>query len=347
MANKSVYQKYDADALNHFDLASTPLYGVVAGSIVEDVLVTQDKTTYEEIERILSVPNESDITFKTKKKAFILPKCSVSQDRLKAALKEHGITVTNDYTLADLIIGHENISCNYENGENILSTIMMCKLWNYNTTNGNTSSGTAMQASLSKHSNSVIVTQKVTDAIRYYDLNICSSLYDSWMITGMALNLAYRIHSGLAGVIDSETILHSSANKMVMDESLLRDLKTQLNAYGDDKALALKIIPTIDYTKNYHLLWQFAQDCSQITYADNRDKDLKYWLRTSGFMNFETKSAQGMIHWLEENDKLCSTTFRYLEPIVRREISINNRDLYTFKVAVKKEYQQYLIKEKI
>jgi indole-3-glycerol phosphate synthase len=45
---------------------------------------------------------------------------------------------------------------------------------------------------------------------------------------------------------------------------------------------------------------------------------------------------------------VCSSDlFRYLEPIVRREISINNRDLYTFKVAVKKEYQQYLIKEKI
>ena len=276
MANKSVYQNYDADALNHFDLASTPLYGVVAGSIVEDVLVTQDKTTYEEIERILSVPNESDITFKTKKKAFILPKCSVSQDRLKAALKEHGITVTNDYTLADLIIGHEDISYNYQNGENILSTIMMCKLWNYETTNGNTGSGTAMQVLLSNHSNSVIVTQKITEAIRYYDLNICTNLYDSWMITGMALNLAYRIHSGLAGVIDTETVLRSSANKMLMDESLLRDLKTQLNSYGDDKALALKIIPTIDYTKNYHLLWQFAQDCNQITYADNRDKDLKF-----------------------------------------------------------------------
>ena len=39
---------------------------------------------------------------------------------------------------------------------------------------------------------------------------------------------------------------------------------------------------------------------------------------------------------------LCKTTFKYLEPIVRNEISIHNRDLYTFKVAVKKEYQQYL-----
>ena len=49
-----------------------------------------------------------------------------------------------------------------------------------------------------------------------------------------------------------------------------------------------------------------------------------------------------MILWLEENEKLDKVTFRYLEPIVRREISIQNRDLYTFKVAVKKEYQKYL-----
>jgi hypothetical protein len=349
MANKSVYQKYDTDALNHFDLAAAPLYGVVAGSIVEDVLVTQDKTTYENIERILSVPNESDITFKTKKKAFILPKCSVSQDRLKAALKEHGITVTNDYEKADLIIGHEDISYNYQNGENILTSIMLCKLWNYETTTGSglANSNTSIGTLLSHHNNPVIVTQKITERIRYYDLDIETNLYDSWMITGMAINLAYRIHSGLAGVIDPETVLHSSANKMVMDESLLKDLKTQLNAYGDDKALALKIIPTIDYTKNYHLLWQFAQDCSMITYADNRDKDLKYWIEISRFNLFERKSAQGMILWLEENEKLCNTTFRYLEPIVRKEISINNRDLYTFKVAVKKEYQKYLTKEKI
>ena len=109
--------------------------------------------------------------------------------------------------------------------------------------------------------------------------------------------------------------------------------------------LALKIIPTIDYTKNYHLLWQFAQDCSMITYADNRDKDLRYWVKESNFIRFNRKTAQDMILWLEKEGKLDTTTFRYLEPIVRKEISINNRDLYTFKVAVKKEYQQYLKKE--
>jgi hypothetical protein len=57
-------------------------------------------------------------------------------------------------------------------------------------------------------------------------------------------------------------------------------------------------------------------------------------------------SPQDMILWLEEQEKLCRITFRYLEPLVRKEISIHNRDLYTFKVAVKKEYQQYLKKTK-
>ena len=270
----------------------------------------------------------------------------MSQDRLKVALKEHGITVTNDYELADLIIGHEDITTHrLENAENIPSTVMMNKLWNYETTKGRASATHSKEIAIYNSGLEVILTPKLTESVRYYDLDIEDSLYDSWMLTGMAINLAHVIDTTNVSVIDPETVLHASASKMILDEQLLSDLKAQLNAYGDDKALALKIIPTIDYTKNYHLLWQFAHDCSQITYADGRrDKDLKYWIETSGFLNFERKSAQDMILWLESEDKLDTVSFRYLEPIVRREISIHNRDLYTFKVAVKKEYQKYLKK---
>lgn len=343
MANKSVYQDFDTDALTYFGLEQDTIYGVLSTSSgVNQVLCTQDQTTYEKINTILTVPTEDGQTFRTKKKAFILPKCNVSQDRLKAALKEHGITVTNDYELADLIIGHEEISIDtLSNGENIPSTVMMNKIWNYETTMGDANK----QGVLKKVSDSgleCIITPKITDRVRYYNIDIEESLYDNWMLTGMALNLAHIIDTTDVSVIDPETVLHSSANKITLDEQLLSDLKTQLSSYGDDKALALRIIPTIDYTKNYHLLWQFAQDCSQITYADNRDKDLKYWLKESGFLKFERKSAQSMILWLEKEEKLDKVTFRYLEPIVRREISIHNRDLYTFKVSVKKEYQKYL-----
>jgi hypothetical protein len=219
---------------------------------------------------------------------------------------------------------------------------MMAKLWNYETTEGRETATHPMEIAIYNSGIPTLITNKLTDKIRYYDLDIESSVYDVWMITGMALNLAHLIDTTDLSVVDPETVLHSSASKMILDEQLLSDLKAQLNSNNDDKHMALKIIPTIDYKNNYHLLWQFAQDCSSITYADARDKDLKYWIDTSNFSSFNRKSAQDMILWLEENNKLCRTTFRYLEPIVRREISIHNRDLYTFQVAVKKEYQKYL-----
>ena len=347
MANKSVYQEFDTDALAYFELEQDTIYGVLSTSgEIDKVLCTQDQTTYDKINTILTVPTESGTTFISKKKAFILPKCSVSQDRLKAALKEHDITVTNDYLLADLIIGHEDISAHrLENAENIPSSLMMNKLWNYETTKGRHSAIHSKEIAIYNSGLEVIITPRLTESVRYYDLDIENSLYDNWILTGMAINLAHIIDTTNVSVIDPETVLHSSANKMVLDEQLLIDLKAQLNSYDDSKALALKIIPTIDYTKNYHLLWQFAQSCGMIAYADNRDKDLRYWVKESNFIRFNRKTAQDMILWLEKEGKLDTTTFRYLEPIVRKEISINNRDLYTFKVAVKKEYQQYLKKE--
>ena len=342
MANKSVYQDFNTDALVYFGLETDPTYGLVSGTGINEVLCTQDQTTYEKINTILTVPTEDDQTFRTKKKAFILPKCNVSQDRLKAALKEHGITVTNDYEIADLIIGHKDITTHtLQNAENIPSTIMMNKIWNYETTKGDANKLGVLKK-VSDSGLECIITPKITDNVRYYDIDVEESLYDNWMITGMALNLAHIIDTTDVSVIDPETVLHASATKMTLDETLLGDLKAQLNSYGDDKALALKIVPTIDYKKNYHLLWQFAQDCGNITYANNRDKDLQYWIDVSNFERFGRKSAQDMILWLEEEGKLNKTSFRYLEPIVRKEISIHNRDLYTFKVAVKKEYQKYL-----
>ena len=343
MATKSVYQDFDADALKHFGLEADPFYGLVSSSMgVDKVLCTQDQTTYDKIHSILTVPTEDGQTFRTKKKAFILPKCNVSQDRLKAALKEHGITVTNNYELADLVIGHEAISTyKLQNAERIPSTVMMNKLWNYETTLGD-SNGTGVLKAIADSGLECIVTDHVTERVRYYDIDMNNNLYDVWMLTGMAINLAHLIDTTDLTVVDPETVLHSSANLLTLDETLLADLKAQLNSYNDDKALAIKIVPTIDYTKNLHLIWQLAQDCSNLEYAYNRDKDLQYWLKESNFSSLMRRSAQDMILWLEEKELLNKTYFKYLEPIVRQEISIHNRDLYVFKVSVKKEYQQYL-----
>ena len=45
---------------------------------------------------------------------------------------------------------------------------------------------------------------------------------------------------------------------------------------------------------------------------------------------------------LEKEERLTNESFRYLEKIVRKDISIHNRELYVFKVSVKQEYKKYL-----
>jgi len=47
MANKSVYQDFDTDALTYFGLEKDTVYGVLSSSgEVNKVLCTQDQTTY-------------------------------------------------------------------------------------------------------------------------------------------------------------------------------------------------------------------------------------------------------------------------------------------------------------
>ena len=74
----------------------------------------------------------------------------------------------------------------------------------------------------------------------------------------------------------------------------------------------------------------------------SRNKDVQYWYDKSNFYDISRRNAQDMIQWLEEEGKLCKQSFRYLEPICRKEIHISNRDLYVFKVQVKKEYLKYM-----
>ena len=90
------------------------------------------------------------------------------------------------------------------------------------------------------------------------------------------------------------------------------------------------------------LISKLSRECGDILHGKRLDKDLKYWINESRFRLFMRKSAEEMILWLERNDKLCKESFKYLEPIAREEILIYNRRFYTFKVCIKKEYQNYL-----
>ena len=345
MASKSVFQKYNTDALDHFDLANDPKYGVIAGSGIEDVLVTDDEKTYESIHELLSRTTETDSTFINKNKAFVLPGCPVSNDRLKPALKEHGIVVTNDYTLADLVVTHDDFSAKYENGYNIGTTKLMYKLWNYEATkDGSPHSHLGLNKMIKNHHVPTIVTEKLTKTIPYYDLDMVDPIYDAWAITGLAMNIAWDVECGEKGVVDLDTVLHTSASKQDITAELCDQIIAMWNAGGEDREVAQAMLPTLKYNDNYHFLWNLTQRLGSVHY-DHHNKDLNYWIKQSRWEDFYNRDAQDMVLWLEEQGLLCSKYFRYLEPLVRKEISIQNRDLYVFKVSVKKQYRKYLKNE--
>lgn len=348
MATKSVYQTYDTAALKHYGLEGTPEYGVLSssGDSVEKVLIASDIDAYKKIKSALETNTLDDTTFRTKKKAFILPLCPVSQDRIKAALKEHKITVTNDYETADFIITHDEFYRDFRNGDPILTTAMLGYMWNYDILTATKNSQSFLDKWISQNGVGIIFDDKLTTiGHRSWNCVTSGAFYDRYMITGLALNLAYQIELGNYGVIDAEAIVNASSNKIVLTEELVLDLRRYMNSSNvDDREIAGKIIPTIDYTCNFHLLWEFAQETHSRMYVFNKNKDVQYWMEISRYSDFKYKDALEMIKWLEEENKLDNTSFKYLERVVRKEIRIENRDLYIFKVELKPQYKKYYVK---
>lgn len=344
MANKNVYQTYNDDALKHFGLEDEPTFGLITSNQIDNVLITQDVTTFEKIHNLLGTESLSSTEFQSLKRGFILPKCPTSQDRIKAACKEHSITITNDYEKADFIITHDEFKESFRNGEKIKIQTLMYKLWNYQTTPGTSTGDTWLDNLIKGNCNEVIVDEKFEDGgIAVHRCESGTDLMDEWGLPGLALNLAYLVDTNEMEVLNVETLLHSSANITELNETLVNELTTWIDSYDTDNlAVAAKILPTIDYTKKPHLMWQLAQNINGRMYNFNREKDVQYWMDQSELSTLYHNSAEEMILKLEEEGKLCNESFKYLERIVRKDISIHNRELYVFKVSVKKEYRKFL-----
>jgi hypothetical protein len=104
MANKSVHQEFNPDAIKYFNINCDP-YGVMVdreGTLIKTVYVDESELIYNTLKKILK-GNKGQPKMTLYKKAFLFPKSPISQDRVKAALKEHKITLTNNYEDADLI----------------------------------------------------------------------------------------------------------------------------------------------------------------------------------------------------------------------------------------------------
>ena len=335
------------EQLEDFGLDGQPVYQVALSRQSFDMgqaIFCDLNNTYKVFKRYFN--DEIDVVDLTQyKKAFVLPGCPVSLPRLKEALKEHGITVTNDFSKADFFVTHDNYGQFHTDGESIRTSSMLFRMTNYEAMDISTSINLAdrhEEPNVDPQIN-IVFDDKMAETYSRNSIDYDQDLYEAYVFTPLAIQIAYRIRHEQIPVIYAETCLNESANKTILDQQLMDDIVRMVKDGGaEEQEMVKKIMPAIDYRKKKHLLWSLAHEVSGYMYRFNRDKDLNYWMDKSDFNSYNHKSAEDMIKHLEEQECLDAESFRYLEPIVRKDISINNRELYTFKVAVKEEYRKYL-----
>jgi len=313
---------------------------MVSSNQIEEVYLSESLSQYDKIIELLETETTNDLS--QVKRAFILPMHNVSTDRLKAALKEHKISVTNDYEKADFIIPHTNFYDTYTQVDNIPQTKLMFKLYNGYFSNEHRQS---VQDYHADTSNNVILDKRALGDSHQWNIEYTSAPYDSFCFSNMSIILAKMIEDGELQVIETDTILNQSANRVPMTKELMEDLKKMIDGYDvsdEELEMAGKIIPTIDPTGEPYLLYTYADFLDNKSYHYNRNKDVQYWMDKHDIHLLSNKNAEQAIKYFEERGELDSKCFRALEVKCREEIQIHNRELYTFKVQVKPEYRKYM-----
>ena len=345
MAKKSVHQEFNPLAIEHFEIDCDP-YGIMVDSsgTIETVYVNTSKGLTRTIENIFETNKDKEPNLTLYKKAFLFPNSPVSTERVKAALKEHKITLTNDYNKADLYLTHHDLTRDHQNEESINSRAMFCNLWNYEAVEAGCMVVNDYCEENKRGDNlaRVIYDDKCSQWVDRYNADLYSMPYDSYILTGLAVNTAYEVEMGNADVWSVDKVMHQSATKVELTQQILDDIVSLMKqGGGDNYNMVGALLPTIDWTKKYHLLWRLGQEIGTDLYMFNRNKDVQYWKQASGISDYYHMTALQMIQKMEKQGNLNRESFKYLEPIVRKEIRIDNRDLYTFRVEVKPEYKKY------
>ena len=341
MASKNVHiGSPSKETLEYLGFTDINDVGFCTNSEIVDVYLSESQTQWTAIQDLLTTETTSDLI--VVKRAFILPMHNVSTDRLKAALKEHKISVTNDYEKADFIIPHTNFYDSYSNIPNIPQTKLMFKVSNGYYCHDHRP---LTQDYYDKTDNDVLLESRSQDNNYQHNMNYESAPFDSFIFSSMSLELASLVQNGEMQVIATDTILNQSANRIPITEQLIEDIRKMADSYSatdDDVEMAGKIIPTIDPTGEPYLLYNSASMLDNISYKFNRNKDVMYWMDKHNIYNLSRKNAEEAIKYFDEKGQLDSRCFKSLEVKCREQIQINNRELYTFKVQVKPEYRKYM-----
>lgn len=338
--------------IDSLGITTTDINGMICSgdcTKLSTVLVTQDKTKYEEHKDIIEGDHDLPIHTYKGKKAFIMTGSTVSADKMKIELKEHGMTITSNPQLADVFVSNYN-SVYYADDQSLSLQSYMFYICNgYSVTEfEDNRRGEVINKWMARQKIKHVLWDNNRADMLNSHIGSCeydSLPYDTYVYTGISLEILDRIYNHGATVISERRVMEESPNQQVLTSDLLNTIKSMYDAGGDDRALLEKLLPTIRTDVNRHLLWKLAGMVSRYHF-NSRSKDLDYWWNKSKLEWMGRQTAERFLLSEHEDDKLTNEGFKYLEPIVRQEISISNRELYVFKVQVKPELANKYLKIK-
>lgn len=330
---KTIFQPINDTAVTHFNLDSEPLYGVQDNDgMFNNIIATNDHDLYDKVCEVFQVSTNKLFTSSKYEKVFIMPNHNVGLDKIKELCKEYKIKLTNNYEEADLILTHDYVNKRsededntFESGEKITNRVSLFTIWNYNL--------------YTRPSGEKVIIENGVDGQQYGTFG--ERIMEANCISGLGLNVAYKIDTNECDVFHVDTFVVSSAESQTMDQDLCDTLLSMAQGTNEDWNVAKKIIPSINPTKNLHWIWKFATEVSYYRMNTGRDKNLDHWKNLVEWDIISDYSASEAIEYFEHKNILCKDSFNYLENIARGEIIIENRSIYTFKVKIKKKYEQF------
>tara|TARA_R100000544_G_scaffold30635_1_gene16889 strand:- start:17118 stop:18197 length:1080 start_codon:yes stop_codon:yes gene_type:complete len=326
-------------------ITSTDIVGMFDandGRSMSTVLCSEDGSKYNELSELITGDTELLVHTYKDKKAYVIPGSSISMDKLKLNCKEHSIKITSDIDSADFFIS--NAHCCETQDSNVSKQALMFYINNgyasLDFNNTNIHNGNELMIDNSVEHVLWDSTVAYNRGFGMHSVDTDSLPYDTYVYTGLALQILDKINDGYS-VIQGSRLLDESSNQVTLTKDLL-DTILSMNKSYDDRLLLSKLLPTVRTDVNLHYVWELGQNLSSYDLNVNRDKDMKYWWYNKFENNkFNSMSPEEFILEYHESEVLTKEAFKYMEPKVRTDIQIYNRELYSFKVQIKPEYSKY------
>jgi hypothetical protein len=333
-------------------LTSTDINGMICArnaSEVATVIVSDCVDAWTKHTNMIEGDDETPLRNYNKKKAFIMPGSHITADRMKQELREHKITVTNNVSDADIFITNANTFTN-THGE-----LLPLRMPMFSIKNGYSITEFEIGQRKCEFINKWMEDNGIGHVL--WDSGVAESLssdlhsseydslpYDTYVYTGLALEILDRLQNGNAETVFEDRVLIESPNMQPLTKDLLDTVLQMYNAGGDDMELLTKILPTIQGDTNHHLIWKMFGTIQEYQFG-TRNKDLQHWFRQMDAHSYNRLSPEDFITHYDAIGELTKEGFKYMEPLCRKEIHISNRDLYVFKVEIKPEYREKYLKK--